>query len=377
MRVGFDEQAFLAQRRGGVTRYFVRLVEELRADPGLGADPVLGWSMAPNEHVVEAGLAGPVPLDRGRAEFDPVASGTAYLANLPARLRARRTDLLHYTFYHPRFLLRRSAMPTVTTVHDMIPELYPELFARDPHLHKAAYVRCSDLVLCVSEATRQDLIRIHGDPGVPVVVTHLGVDAAFRPGLDRLPSMPPRYVLFVGRRGGYKDFEVLVEALAQARPADAWLVAVGGGPLSERERELLQKAGLGERWVQVSPSEGELPHWYSCADVFAFPSRYEGFGLPTLEAMASGCPTVLARSSSLPEVGGEACDYFAPGDPADLAEVLVRLWADQELRAARAVAGVARAAEFTWRRTAEATAHAYRLVTGTDGGSGGCNGTRQ
>lgn len=362
MRVGYDEQAFLAQRRGGVTRYFVRLVEEFRADPGLGADPVLGWSMAPNEHVLDAGLAAAVPLDRGRSEFDPLASGTAYLANLPARARARRADLLHYTFYHPRFLRGGSSVPTVTTVHDMIPELYPELFARNPHLHKAEYVRRSDLVLCVSEATRQDLIRLHGDPGVPVVVSHLGVDRNFRPGLERLPGMPPRYVLFVGRRGGYKDFGVLVEALAQARLAGAWLVAVGGGPLTDDEQDLLRRAGLGERWRQVSASEADLPHWYSCADLFVFPSRYEGFGLPTLESMAAGCPTVLARSSSLPEVGGDACDYFTPGDPADLAEVLVKLWEDEETRRRRAADGVARAAEFTWRRTAETTSAAYRLV---------------
>lgn len=367
MRVGYDEQAFLAQRRGGVTTYFVRLVEQFRADPALGVQPVLGWSMAPNEHAVEAGLARTVPLDRGRSEFDPLASGTAYAANLPARLRARRADLQHYTFYHPRFLRRRAPIPTVSTVHDMIPELYPELFTRDPHLHKAEYVRRSDVVLCVSEATRQDLFRLHGDPGVPVRVTHLGVDEAFRPDLPRLPLMPARYVLFVGRRGGYKDFPVLVEALAQARLDDVRLVLVGGGTPDDGERALLDRAGLDGRWLQVAPSQAELPHWYSCAEAFVFPSRYEGFGLPTLEAMASGCPTVLARSSSLPEVGGDACEYFPPGDPAALAEVLRRMWDDAQLRAARRADGLTRAAEFSWRRTAEATAAAYRLVRTDDG----------
>jgi glycosyltransferase involved in cell wall biosynthesis len=362
MRVGFDEQAFLAQRRGGVSTYFVRLVEQFRADPGLGVEPVLGWSMAPNEHVVEAGLARAVPGDRGRPEFDPLASGTAFVANLPARLRARRVDLHHYTFYHPRFLRRRTSAPTVSTVHDMIPELYPQLFTRDPHLHKAEYLRRSGLVLCVSEATRQDLFRLHGDPGVPVRVTHLGVGEAFRPGLPRLPQMPPRYVLFVGRRGGYKDFPVLVEALAQARLEGAWVVVLGGGALTDEERELLDGAGLDGRWTHATASQEELPRWYSGAEVFVFPSRYEGFGLPTLEAMACGCPTVLARSSSLPEVGGKACEYFLPGDPSALAEVLRRLWDDEQLRAARRADGLARAASFTWRRTAEATTAAYRLV---------------
>jgi glycosyltransferase involved in cell wall biosynthesis len=367
MRVGFDEQAFLAQRRGGVSTYFVRLVERFRADSGLGVEPVLGWSMAPNEHVVEAGLARTVPGDRGRSEFDPLTSGTAFAGNLPARLRARRADLYHYTFYHPRFLRRRVSVPTVSTVHDMIPELYPQLFTRDPHLHKAEYVRRSDLVLCVSEATRADLFRLHGDPGVPVRVTHLGVDETFRPGLARLPQMPPRYVLFVGRRGGYKDFPVLVEALAQARLDGAWLVVVGGGAVDDEERALLDGAGLDGRWVHATPSQEELPHWYSCAEAFVFPSRYEGFGLPTLEAMACGCPTVLARSSSLPEVGGQACEYIPPGDPSALAEVLRRLWDDAQLRATRRADGLVQAASFTWRRTAEATARAYRLLRPGDG----------
>lgn len=367
MRVGFDEQVFLAQRRGGVSTYFVRLVEQYRFDSGLGVEPVLGWSLAPNEHAVEAGLARPVPGDRGRPEFDPLVSGTAFAANLPARVRARRADLRHYTFYHPRFLRRRTSVPTVSTVHDMIPELYPELFTRDPHLHKAEYVRRSDLVLCVSEATRQDLFRLHGDPGIPVRVTHLGVDNAFRPGLARLPQMPPRYVLFVGRRGEYKDFPVLVEALAQARLDGVRLVVLGGGAPSDQERALLDGAGLDGRWVHVTPSQAQLPHWYSCAEVFVFPSRYEGFGLPTLEAMASACPTVLARSSSLPEVGGDACEYFPPGDPFALAEVLRRVWDDAGLRAVRRAEGLARAASFTWRRTAEVTAEAYRLLSSGDG----------
>jgi glycosyltransferase involved in cell wall biosynthesis len=363
MRVGYDEQAFIAQRRGGVSRYFIALVEQWRAAPEWGVEPVLGFAFAPNEHARTAGMAhGLGPLDRGVADFDVIAAGAAYVANAPARRRLRQVHVLHQTFYHPRFLRKSGRMPVVATVHDMIPDLYPELFHRDPHLHKAEYLRRSDLVLCVSEATRHDLLRLYGDPGVPIRVTPLGVDAAFRPGLPRLQGMPPRYVLYVGRRGAYKDFSVLVEALALARLDGAWLVAVGGGAFTDDENALLRRAGLADCSVQLRVPEADLPNWYAAADLFVFPSRYEGFGLPTIEAMAAGCPTILADASSLPEVGGTAAEYFPAGDAPALATRMTALWEDPPARRRLGERGVERAREFGWAATARSTVEAYRLV---------------
>ncbi len=363
MRVGYDDQALLAQRRGGVSRYVLSLVGVFGAAPELGVEPVTAWRFSTNEHALAAGVArGIGPLDRHRRGFDPISAGACFALNSAGRRRARGADLLHQTFYHPRFLEKRGSRPSVVTVYDMIPELFPELFDRNPHLAKAEYIRQSDLVIAISESAAADLVRVYGEIAAPIVVTPLGVDPVFRPGVRALSDLPPRYQLFVGRRDGYKNFGVVIAALASDASNSDPLVAVGGGPFSVEEHRLLARYGLGGRVIQRDLPEVALPAAYANASVFIFPSQYEGFGLPTLEAMASGTPTLLAAASSLPEVGGSAARYFDPTDSSALADLL--RWIDNDPGGAADLGarGLARASEFTWRRTAELTGLAYRQL---------------
>lgn len=368
MKVGFDEQVFLAQRHGGISRYVVNLVQSLKADRSLGVEPVLGWRFGPNAHAREAGLASTLPV------LDPLCEGPAaaigmggyYLANTFARRSARHADVLHYTYTHPRFFAPRFRGLRVCTVYDMIPELYPDSFPeRDPHVAKQRYVQGCDVVLCISESTRRDLIRIFGDPGVPMPVTYLGVEPSFSPDAARPAGLPERYLLFVGRRGGYKDFDVLTEAFA-GLPDDGTVLAVVGSPLTDDELARLAALGIGSRVRRFGADDSQLPGFYAGALAFVFPSRHEGFGLPTLEAMASATPAVLADSSSHPEVGGDVARYFSPGDPEGLSKVLAELLDDAALRADLGRRGVARAAQFTWAATAANTAAAYRAALGRE-----------
>jgi glycosyltransferase involved in cell wall biosynthesis len=370
MRVGFDEQVFLAQRRGGISRYVVNLVQSLQADPSLGVEPVPGWSFGPNAHAAEAGLARTLPVldplcdGRGAA----IGMGGYFLANTMARRAARRADILHYTYTHPRFFAPHFRGLRVCTVYDMIPELYPESFPdRNPHVAKRRYVENCDVVLCISESTRNDLVRIYGDPGVAMPVTYLGVEPSFSPDAPRPAGLPERYLLFVGRRGGYKDFDVLAEAFA-GLPDDGTVLAVVGGPLTDEESARLSALGIASRVRRFGADDSELPGFYAGALAFVFPSRHEGFGLPTLEAMASATVAVLADSSSHPEVGGDVARYFPPGDVEALRKVLAELLDDAVLRDDLARRGVARAAQFSWAATAASTAEAYRAAFGRESG---------
>lgn len=356
MNVLFDDQIFSAQTYGGISRYFVELMTRFRADASLGIDVVTPNIWSKNRHLLDAGRGRRLPTPLGRR------GRVLRLANSRMKPTAL-PDVIHHTYYYRHYLGRyRESALRVVTVYDMIPELFPETFPLgNPHLAKRAYVDAADLIICISESTRRDLLDIYGTPTAPVVVTHLGVDDRFRPGAPKPAALPGRYVLFVGARSGYKDFAVLAEAFASAEVAtDVKLVALGGGTLDETEMNLLNKLGISHRVQRLDVSDGELAAAYANAECFVFPSRYEGFGLPTLEAMASGCPAILAESSSHVEVGGDAALYFPPGDSAALAEQLVELLGDGGLRVARTKLGLRHVERFTWVETARKTVDAYR-----------------
>ena len=232
---------------------------------------------------------------------------------------------------------------------------------------KRRYVDAADHIICISEATKKDLLSVYPEVQVPVSVIHLGVDDKFVSDLDPLPDLPDQYVLMVGHRGQYKDAAVLFRAFSRiaGRFPEVSLVCIGGGAFTKDERGLLERLGVAGRVRQDVLSDPRMPAAYANAMAFVFPSRYEGFGLPVLEAMACGTPTILAEATSLPEVGGQAARYFPVGDDESLAEVLGTVLDDATLRAELAAKGIERAAGFTWRRTAEATARVYDEVIAT------------
>jgi len=353
LKVHYDDQVFTWQPRGGISRYFVELLKAFAA-PGFGVEASTSASWSQNRHLLEMGRGRTLPGVPGRRKE------VLQLANRLQHPRPLGHSIVHHTYYDRRYL-RRAAKFRVVTVYDMIPELFPELFPRgNPHQDKREFVAAADLVLCISEATKRDLERFYGAVAAPVVVTPLGVDPLFHPRAASSPPPPP-YVLFVGDRVGYKDFWVLAEAFAAAAlPADVQLRAVGGGPLRSHEIARLQKLCISERVLHERLDDVGLASAYANALVFVFPSRYEGFGLPTLEAMASGCPTILTSESSHPEVGGPAARYFPAGDVAELSRLLEQLVADAHLRRELSALGSERALMFSWSETARRTADAYR-----------------
>jgi glycosyltransferase involved in cell wall biosynthesis len=355
VRAAFDDQITMYQPRGGVSRYFVELVRGLRADPSLGVSVDFDWHEATNEHAVAAGLGR--PARRWRREIDGLARRFAGPGPEP--------DLVHPTWYFPQRLPPRDGPPIVVTVHDMIPELMPEFFpGGSPHLAKDAYVRAATAIVCVSESTRRDLLAICGPLAATTHVTYHGVGSEFRPGVPPPPAVPGDYLLFVGNRGLYKDFAVALEAFAGIRSLrpEISLVAAGPRPFTPAEAAEIARLHLADAVRFLDVSDRALPGLYGHALALLYPSRYEGFGLPTLEAMASGCPAVIADSSSHPEVGGDAVLYFEPGDAAGLGSQALRILDDAALRADLIQRGIERAQAFTWQRTAAQTAAVYRGV---------------
>jgi glycosyltransferase involved in cell wall biosynthesis len=361
LRVGFDDQIFVAQRRGGISKYFVELFARL---PQFGIEPVVLSRGTRNLHLAESGIVPRLP------DYSRLMTTATYvswrLAGIPrtAPRPLPRVDVMHHTFTNPRYLGEWKG-PRVVTVFDMTPELFPSYFPRgNPHFAKRRYCEVSDAIISISQNTADDLYRIYSpDLEGKTHVIPFGVGAEFfardAPALD----LPGRYVLFVGVRYGYKHFDIGFAAFAALAAEDPSLefVVVGGGDFSRDEEATFAAAGLTSRIRHLTPSDAAMPEVYRRASAFMFPSIYEGFGLPTLEALASGTPTVLADASCSREVGGEAALYAAPGDLGDLiAQLRVALSPAGAKRLA--AAGPPRARKFDWNDLASATADVYRSV---------------
>lgn len=355
MRVTFDEQIFLRQQHGGVSRYFTQLWRHANQLPDCQMVPDFRWHL--NRHAQDAGLGRRLPQGMSRLKSIPRV-GNRYLP------RPIATQVSHHTYYDVRYMERSRAHVKAVTVYDMIPELFPFMFGHRPHEGKAECVQAADIVFCISSSTARDLHSFYDLEASRVYVTPLAADPVFQPGAAPSRPVPPEFVLYVGNRQGYKDFPVLLEALAllPANLHHVALLAVGGGPFTRNEAGALRDAGLDGKVHQRNAPDAELAGLFAHAACFVFPSRYEGFGLPTVEAMSCACPVLLARSSSHLEVGGEAATFFEPGDAKDLSMRLAQLLADPLLRESRKAASLKQASKFSWHATARATVAGYRAV---------------
>jgi glycosyltransferase involved in cell wall biosynthesis len=356
--VTYDDQAFVLQRRGGISRYYVELIRAFEAGDG-SVLPILPMRFTLNEHLLE--------LDPQRFHRPPAALARQPVMRFANRLVAGRRatpDVLHHTFYfgNPSRLKARSRF---VTVYDMIPEIFPAMFGEiRPHAEKSRYLDVSDGIICISEQTKADLLRICGRPRAPVFVVPLGVSRTFSVPTCRLPGLPWPYLLYIGQRNFYKDFEVVLrgfEILAE-RHSELRLVCVGGEPWTGAEISTLP-GPASERVIHIRPTDQDLPAIYQHARAYVSASRYEGFGLPVLEALAARAPTVISDIGSHREVAAEAAHYFQPGSPehlADEVEAILRIGHTERARAADL--STKRAAAFTWASAAARTEDAYRSV---------------
>jgi glycosyltransferase involved in cell wall biosynthesis len=276
------------------------------------------------------------------------------------RLRlGRRAPLYHQTYYDGGIAARHRG-PVVVTAYDLIHAKLAEYFPPDDATvgrQRAAFER-ADLVLAISQCTADDLQEILGVPAGKIAVTHLGVSTPSARAVTTTGRSRP-FLLYVGLRYGYKNWENFVRAVASCRAVDELdVLCVGAGSFTPAESTLLAELGLASRVHQLNADNNLLDACYREAVVFVYPSRYEGFGLPPLEAMARGCPVVASRAGSIPEVLGDAAVLADPTDIEALAEAIGEVFRPGR-REQLVASGHARAAMFPWDSTAAATVAAY------------------
>jgi glycosyltransferase involved in cell wall biosynthesis len=248
----------------------------------------------------------------------------------------------------------------------MIHEIYPEFFIYGSDAEqKRRLVHKAALVIAVSECTKRDIVQLLGVPPEKVVVIYHG-NSLEAPALeDATPraELPAKYLLFVGNRGLYKNFYFFMQAIAPLLAEDKDLqVVCTGTPLDEPEKQLLRSYGLQERIFHVSANDQMLISLYRNALAFVFPSLYEGFGIPVLEAFANGCPVLVSNTSSLPEVGGDAVRYFAPKEAVSIREAVQAVLDNDRYREELVAKGYGQLSKFSWESMAKQTQEAYRRV---------------
>ena len=299
----------------------------------------------------------------------------------PRLLRRLRVDLYHATYFIMPYWAGR---PTVVTMYDAIPFIYPQYlpsaWARLSYRLSAKLAsRRAARILAISQSDADDLARYLGIPQRRISVTPLAADRRFAPMVDRdavarwrhEAGLPERYVLYLGINKPHKNLERLVRAWHIVRRR--WPAGHGDPPalvLAGREdrrfpeaRQTVQDAGLeGAVRFLGDVSDDWLPWLYNGAELFVFPSLYEGFGLPVLEAMACGLPVACSNRSSLPEIVGAAAVTFDPMSVEEMAAGLHGLLVDADERSRRAALSLQEATRFSWQRTAIQTMEAYRQV---------------
>ena len=371
MRIAIDARLW-GEPRSGIGRYTRSLVETLtRLAPGQR------WVLYLDRPAVP-----PLP-DGVEARCLPWPQRLLWtLWAAPRDLRAHPVDLFHgVTGFE---LPPGRTCPLVTTVHDLVPLRFPRLV---PWRHRWA-VRCllgsalrrARQVIAVSEATRAEILARYPVPAAKIRVVPEAAPAHVRPPSEAAREavraryrLDGPYVLFVGLLEPKKNLGVLLGAVARLRAAKAWgttelVVAGASGWGRDRWSVEAHRLGLDQsvRFLGAVP-DGDLPALYAGARAFVFPSLWEGFGLPVLEAMAAGAPVIASRRGALPEVTGEAALLVEP-EVAPLADALGQVLDDPLLRARLREAGLARAAQFSWERTATETLAVYRAAL--EGGSG-------
>lgn len=362
MRIFYDHQVTSLQDAGGVSRYHFELVRELSRRQDVKIEYLLGRnaSILPFADLASACVrisSTPTRLKPGNLRY----GWNALLTNVSAPLRGR-FDIYHSTYQRWEPGVRCRAL--IATHHDSTPERFPQLFPDAAAIieRKRRLYERADAILCVSRASRADLLRFYALDERKTTVVYHGFRALHSPGADIGNWKRKSYILYVGSRTAYKNFHALLRAFAASTiPGSMELVVVGGGPWQSTEIEALQTHHLEGRVTLVpKATETELAAIYSNAALLVYPSLYEGFGFPPLEAMSVDCPVLVSRTSSLPEVCGEAAFYFDPTEPQNLAEQLSKLLSDHTLRRSKLTLGRAQVERYTWNSACDATFEVYR-----------------
>jgi glycosyltransferase involved in cell wall biosynthesis len=362
MKIVFDHQCFLFSNYGGVSRYFCNLIEELIKKK---ENVSIVAPLHQNEQLqsltkkcvkgykIKGFLLKPIKISRVLNDL---------LSSLV--ISKINADIIHETYFLPKTIIS-PCKARIITIHDMIHEKFPQHFPpKDPSTaNKLKAIERADHVICVSKNTKEDLCNIFNVSSKKISVVYHGSENFIRPN-SKIPFHNKRpFLLHVGGRGLYKNFIQTLKAVAispQLRKTFD-IIAFGSGEFSKDELKTIRELKFQEGSVkQISGNDEILNVLYDKATALVYPSLYEGFGLPILEAMQHGCPVICSNSSSMPEVGGDAAQYFSPSSAEDLSEAIKKVVFSEARKIELVFNGKKRINLFSWKKCANETLNIYK-----------------
>ena len=360
-KILYDNQMFTFQRFGGVTRYFADLIYNLPAEEFIADVPM---KYCENHYVTETyghkykKISFPDNYRLRRLIYSCANNNISKSA-----VKNSDYDIFHPTYFSPYFLktIKKRQKPFVLTVHDMTFERYPQdVLIYDRTIpNKKRLIAEADHIIAVSENTKRDIVEILGTDPTRISVVHHG----YRPVTTIAPQLFDNYVLYVGERKGYKNFLPWLSAILPLFKLDPELkIVCTGSPFTAAELKLFAKWNISDRLRHIAANDAQMASLYRYARCFVFPSHYEGFGIPILEAFYSGCPICLSNASCFPEVAGDAAIYFNPNDAQSMHDTLKELLTSTALCEELRQKGAQRSREYSLERMVEQTCEVYRKM---------------
>jgi|LakMenE01Jun11ns_1017448.scaffolds.fasta_scaffold9959346_13 glycosyltransferase involved in cell wall biosynthesis len=370
MKIFFDEQSFIMQNFGGISRYYTEIIYYLKKNNL--AEIYLPLVYTSNVHLNEKKI-----LDKNLKIIESFCIKNNILRNKIIRRLKRKNDklinqkvntnnfdLFIPTYYFPTKLNLLDSKPFVLTIYDMIHELFPNCFpAEDLTIKfKKDLIYKSKKIIAVSKNTKKDILKFYPDvdPEKIHVIYH-----GYSENLGNIlpKNLPKKYILFVGNRKEYKNFTFFIKSIRDfILENDISVLCAGGLAFDETELNMFNELGIKDKVTYYKFLDAELPAIYKNANCFVFPSLYEGFGIPVLEAMANGCPIVLSDSSSFPEVAGDAGIFFEIGNSNDLVDKISKACFDDGYRSEMIKRGFQNVSRFSWEEAANECFEVYKLA---------------
>lgn len=357
MKILFDYKIFYQQKYGGISNYFYNLGKEFIK---LEQNILFSVPIHKNQYISNLNSNFIYGL---KLKFLP-----HYLNNLfenynhfftQKKIEKFDPDIVHESYYSKKKFKNKK---NVCTVYDLINEKFPNYFSNSFKISKMKEetFKRADHIICISENTKNDLMEFFNINEKKITVTLLATD--YQKSYNFKKKLKNK-LLFVGSRRGYKNFDGLIEAFSKSKflKSNFQLIAYGGEKFNNEDKKILEKHNLNNKnIIFLSDRNADVNYLYSNVAAFIFPSLYEGFGLPVLEAMKCGCPVILSNGGSLKEVGGEKLDYFDPQNIENIKDNIEKMLLSEDLQKQTIEYGFTRSKNFSWEKCAKETLEVYK-----------------